>query len=83
MKTYSKKGEHTVPNKDMLPGKFTKQQLYNLCFYFQTITERVHVEKRYGPRRPVTSPDENRDIAAQIRGKISNFVHFHINDDIF
>ena len=53
--------------------KNNKAIIIKRVFYFQTITERVHVEKRYGPRRPVTSPDENRDIAAQIRGKIFIF----------
>ena len=37
------------------------------------MTERVHIEKRYGPRRETTSPVEDRDGAAQIRGKILIF----------
>jgi len=32
-----------------------------------TMTERVHIEKRYGPRRETTSPVEDRDGAVQIR----------------
>ena len=40
------------------------------------MTERVHIEKRYGPRRETTSPVEDRDGAAQIRGKISLFLTF-------
>ena len=32
------------------------------------MTERVHIEKKYGPRRETTSPVEDRDGAA-IRGK--------------
>ena len=35
----------------------------------QKITERVHIEKRYGPRRQSTSPIEDRDIEVQIRSK--------------
>ena len=41
------------------------------------MTERVHIEKRYGPRRETTSPvEDSRDGAAQIRGKISSFFTF-------
>ena len=41
------------------------------------MTERVHIEKRYGPRRETTSPvEDSRDGAAQIRGKISLFFTF-------
>ena len=37
--------------------------------FSQTITERVHIEKRYGPRRQSTSLDDDSDIQVQIRGK--------------
>ena len=37
--------------------------------FLQTITERVHIEKRYGPRRQSTSLDDDSDIQVQIRGK--------------
>ena len=40
------------------------------------MTERVHIEKRYGPRRETTSPVEDRDGAVQIRGKIFSFLTF-------
>ena len=39
-----------------------------LCI-LQTITERVHIEKRYGPRRQNSSLDDDSDIQVQIRGK--------------
>ena len=35
----------------------------------QTITERVHIEKRYGPRRQSSSLDDDSDVQVQIRGK--------------
>ena len=41
------------------------------------MTERVHIEKRYGPRREATSPvEDSRNGAAQIRGKIFLFFIF-------
>ena len=39
---------------------------------FQAITERVHIEKRYGPRRPNASNDDDTDNPAQGSGNNSH-----------
>ena len=44
--------------------------------FLQTITERVHIEKRYGPRRQSTSLDDDSDIQVQIRGKKIRYFWF-------
>ena len=45
--------------------------------FFQSTTERIHIEKRYGPRRQENSDDEEYSVQINRRKSFIPFFHFY------